>query len=115
VKNVSLIVFPAADLATAKKFFRELIGTDPYVDSAQYIGYKSGATEIGIVPAANAQHSGALAYWDVDDIAASVASLLSNGGTIVQDVTNVGHGLLVASVQEPNGSTIGLRQTPRPQ
>ena len=33
MKDVSLIVYPAADLAKAKQFFRELIGTDPYADS----------------------------------------------------------------------------------
>ena len=33
MKDVSLIVSPAADLNAAKRFFRELIGSDPYADS----------------------------------------------------------------------------------
>ena len=113
MKDVSLIVYPAADLQIVKSFFRELIGTDPYVDSGQYVGYKSGATEIGLVPAAYAKQPGALVYWDVDDIAASVKSLVAEGGTVVQDVTDVGYGMLVATIKKPNGSTIGLRQPPK--
>jgi len=63
LKDVSLIVYPAADLTTAKRFFPELIGTDPYVDGAQYVGYKSGDMEIGLVPNGDKREPGALAYW----------------------------------------------------
>ena len=112
MKDVSLIVYPAADLTTAKRFFGELTGTDPYVDSAQYVGYKSGDMEIGLVPNGDKREPGALAYWTVSDIAASVKALVAAGGTVVQDITNVGYGMLVASVKDPNGATVGLRQPP---
>jgi predicted enzyme related to lactoylglutathione lyase len=113
LKDVSLIVYPAADLNAAKRFFRELTGTDPYVDSAQYVGYKSGDMEIGLVPNGNMRERGALAYWTVSDIAASVKGLESAGGTVVQEITDVGYGLLIASVKDPNGATVGLRQPPK--
>ena len=114
MKDVSLIIYSAADVPAAKRFFRELIGADPYVDSPQYVGYKSGNTEIGLIPKGATQHeSGALAYWDVSDIAASVKALEAAGGTVVQPITDVGYGLLVASVKDPNGATVGLRQPPK--
>lgn len=113
MKNVSLIVYPAADLAEAKRFFRELTGADPYVDGAQYVGYKSGDMEIGLDPAGGKHGPGALAYWTVTDIAASVEALVSAGGTAVQAITDVGYGMLVASVKYPNGATVGLRQPPK--
>jgi predicted enzyme related to lactoylglutathione lyase len=113
MNDVSLIVYPVADLEAAKDFFGELVRSDPYADSAYYVGYKSGATEIGLVPAASAKQPGALVYWNTDDIAASVKSLLAKGGTVMQDVTDVGYGMLVATVKEPSGSTIGLRQLPK--
>lgn len=112
MKDVSLIVYPAADMAKAKQFFRELTGADPYVDSPQYVGYKNGDMEIGLVPNGDKREPGALAYWTVSDIAASVKALVDAGGTVVQDVTDVGYGLLVGSVKDPNGSIVGLRQPP---
>lgn len=112
MKDVSLIVYTAADMAAAKQFFRELTGTDPYADSPQYVGYKSGDIEIGLVPNNDKREPFALAYWTVSDIAASVKALVAAGGTIVQEITDVGYGLLVASVKDPNGSTVGLRQLP---
>ena len=98
--------------AKAKQFFRELIGADPYADSPQYVGYKSGDMEIGLVPNANNRAPEGLAYWTVSDIAASVKALVDAGGTIAQNVTDVGYGLQVASVTDPNGVTVGLRQFP---
>lgn len=110
-KGVALIVYSAADLDAAKRFFRELTGSDPYADSPQYVGYKDGDVEIGLVPSADP--AGALAYWTVDDIEASVKSLVQAGGTIAQEIKNVGYGLLVASVKGPSGVTVGLRQFPK--
>ncbi len=109
---IELIVYPAADLTVAKRFFRELTGIDPYVDSPQYVGYKIGDMEIGLDP--NGNHKfGALAYWTVSDIAASVGALVAAGGTVVKDITDVGHGMLVANVKDPNGAAVGLRQPPK--
>ncbi|MGA8576909.1 MAG: hypothetical protein WB609_14650 [Candidatus Cybelea sp.] len=113
MKDVSLIVYSVADLTTAKRFFRELTGNDPYVDSSRYVGYKSGDMEIGLVPSGDKREPSALAYWTASDIAASVKALVDVGGTVVQEITDVAYGLLVASVKEPNGSIVGLRQFPK--
>lgn len=113
MKDVSLIVYPAADMAKAKRFFRELTGTDPYADSPQYVGYKNGDMEIGLVPSGGKREPGALAYWTVSDIAARVQALVEAGGTVAQEITDVGYGLLVASVKDPSGTIVGLRQPPK--
>lgn len=113
MQDVSLIIYPAADLAATKRFFAELMGSEPYVDSPQYVGYKNGEMEIGLVPQSAGAQSGALAYWTVADIAASVKALEAVGGTVVQPVTDVAYGLLVASVKDPSGSVVGLRQPPK--
>ena len=93
--------------------FPTITGTDPYVDSPPYVGYKSGDVEIGLVPNADGREPFALAYWTVSDIAESVKALVAAGGTVVQEITDVGYGLLVASVKEPSGATVGLRQPPK--
>jgi predicted enzyme related to lactoylglutathione lyase len=70
--------------------------------------------EIGLVPSAD-EHEPVtpLPYWTVSDIAASVTALVAAGGTVVQDITDVGYGLQVASVKDPNGAMVGLRQMPK--
>jgi predicted enzyme related to lactoylglutathione lyase len=113
LKDVSLIIYPATDMTAAKRFFRELTGGDPYVDSPQYTGFKSGDMEIGLIPNADKREPYALAYWTVSDIAASIKALVAAGGTVVQDITDVGYGLQVASVKDSNGATVGLRQMPK--
>ena len=113
MKDVSLIIYTVADLTKAKRFFCELIGADPYVDSPVYVGYKNGDMEIGLVPNADKREPGALPYWTVSDIAATVKALVAAGGAVVQDITDVAYGLLVASVKDPNGATVGLRQPPK--
>ena len=111
MKDVSLITYPAADVDKAKPFFRELIGADPYADSPYYVGYKSGNTEIGLVPHGHGPMP--IPYWEVDDIAAKVKALEAVGGSVVREITDVANGLLVAAVKDPNGSIVGLRQFPK--
>ena len=113
ILDVSLIVYAAADLDKAKRFFREVIGTDPYADTPYYVGYKNGDMEVGLVPQSTNAAPGALAYWTVSDIAASVKALEAAGGTVVQKITDVANGLLVASVKDPNGAIVGMRQFPK--
>jgi predicted enzyme related to lactoylglutathione lyase len=111
--DVSLITYTVADVTKAMRFFSELIGADPYVEGPRYVGYRSGDMEIGLIPNEDKRGSGALAFWTVSDIAASVKALVAAGGTVVQDITDVAYGLLVASVKDPNGSMVGLRQPPK--
>ncbi|HYL27694.1 MAG TPA: VOC family protein [Candidatus Nitrosotalea sp.] len=111
---VNLIIYSASDVAKTKSFFATLLGGEPYVESAYYTGFKAGDMEIGLVPKrAQSGQPGSLAYVDVDDINAALATLLAAGAQKVQDVTDVANGLLVASVKDPDGTTIGLRQFPK--
>ncbi|HEY2474666.1 MAG TPA: VOC family protein [Candidatus Cybelea sp.] len=111
---VSLIVYPASDVPKATKFFATLLGTEPYADTPYYVGFKTGDMEVGLVPkAAQRGTSGALAYVDVADINGALATLLASGAEKVQDITDVSNGLLVASVTDPDGNAIGLRQFPK--
>ena len=111
MNRVGLIVYPAADVPKTKAFFANLLGAEPYVDSPYYVGFKAGDVEIGITPRNGP--SGAIAYVTVDDINAALAALLAAGAEKVQDVTDVANGLLVASVKDPDGTPVGLRQFPR--
>lgn len=113
MNTVGLIVYTTSDVASAKSFWAALLGTEPYVDSRQYTGFKTGEMEIGLVPQTSSNGlTGVLAYVTVDDISTALASLIAAGAQKAQDVTDVGYGMLVASVKDPDGTAIGLRQFP---
>jgi predicted enzyme related to lactoylglutathione lyase len=106
-----LIVYPTKDLEKAKQLYTSLLGTEPYVDSAYYVGYRSDGREIGLDP--NGSSNGPIVYWDTEDISARVAELASAGWQVTTDANDVGGGMLVAQLSDDNGNTIGLRQSPR--
>lgn len=111
---VSLIVFPATDVPKAKQFFATLLAAEPYADSPYYVGFKAGDVEIGLVPQASQPNlSEPLPYVTVSDINAALGTLIAAGAEKVQDVKDVANGLLVASIKDPNGTAIGLRQFPK--
>jgi predicted enzyme related to lactoylglutathione lyase len=109
--HMSLLVYPAKDMASAKTLFKALLGVDPYADAPYYAGFRTGDLEIGLDP--NGRSAGPIAYWDVEDIGASLKLLVDAGGETVQDVKDVGGGLLIATVKDAAGNTLGLRQPRR--
>ena len=107
--GMQLVVFPTKDLDGAKKIFSTLLGTDPYVDGPYYVGFRAGGPEVGLDPNGT---GGPICFWDVDDIAASVQSLVAAGATLDEAPHDVGRGLLVAKVKDADGNVVGLRQSP---
>jgi predicted enzyme related to lactoylglutathione lyase len=103
--NISLIVFPAKDLAESKAFFNTYLGTEPYADSEYYVGYKLDDREVGLDP----NGSAVVCYIDTDDIEASLQALKDSGAEVVKESSDVGGGLLVAQVSI-GGNVMGLRQ-----
>jgi len=109
--GISLIVYPVTDLAKAKQIYTQLLGVEPYMDSPYYVGYKFGDQEIGLDPNGHKSGlTGPVAYRQVADIHQSVQGLLDAGAQILQEVKDVGGGLLVAIVKDADNNAIGLRQ-----
>jgi len=77
------------------------------VASAYYVGYKVGDLEVGLDPNSKV---GPIAYADVKDIRSSLQELTKAGAVVVQDVGDVGGGLLIAQVKDQDGNVVGLRQ-----
>ena len=50
------------------------------------------------------------AFYHVDDIKASLQTLLDAGAEIIQELKDVGGGRLVASAKDNDGNIIGLVQ-----
>ena len=101
------VIYPAKDLEGSKALFTALLGQGPTSDTPYYVGFSVDGLEIGLNPYGTEP----TCYWDVADINAMIATLVAAGGVVKQEPTDVGGGMLVASVTEPSGSVVGLRQS----
>ena len=105
------IIYPVRDLAAAKAVFRALLGADPVLDQPYYVQFGTAGQEVGLDPAGHGKGmTGAVNYWHVDDIKATIAALLAAGAQEVQAVTDVGGGRLIASVKDADGNVVGVLQ-----
>ncbi|WP_374970983.1 VOC family protein [Terrabacter sp. BE26] len=111
MSTATTLIYPVTDLSTAKKVFTTLLGTEPHTDEAYYVGYNVEGQEIALDPNGHRKGlTGGTPYWPVDDIEASVESLVAAGASIKQQPTNVGGGRTVAALADPDGNMIGLMQ-----
>lgn len=109
--GVQTIIFPVNDLAKTKALYGALLGVEPYADAPYYLGYQIEGQDIGFDPNGHrTDMNGPIVYFHVDDIRASLQSLLDAGAETVQDVRDVGGGRLVATVRDGDGNVFGLRQ-----
>ena len=69
-------------------------------DQPFYVGYTFGGCELGLLPDAD-PNDGALAYWGVDNVAAAVREAVATGATEHASVTDVGDGIITATVRTP--------------
>jgi predicted enzyme related to lactoylglutathione lyase len=106
-QNIKLIVYPVKDIEKAKAFYGKFLDAEPYVASPYYVGYRVGNLEVGLDPNSKV---GPIAYTDVKDIKSSLQAMVMVGAEVVQDVKDVGGGLLIAQVKDVDGNVVGLRQ-----
>ena len=112
-QGIRTVIYPVKDIAEAKMLFSKLLGVEPYMDEAYYVGFKVGDQDIGLDPNGhNKGMTGPVGYWHVNDIKNSLQLLLDAGAQAQQEVTDVGGGKLIASVKDADGNIIGLIQNP---
>ena len=105
------VIYPAPDLDASKRWFTEVLGSEPYFDEPFYVGYNVAGYELALDPNGDTAR-GPVTYWGVPDVAVAVASLTDAGAAPGDEVTEVGGGIRVATVLEPGGSTLGLIENP---
>ena len=108
--GIKTVVYPVKDIARAKTLFRTLLGVEPYVDQAYYVGFRVAGQDIGLDP--NGHKAGMTVYYHVDDIEKSLKSLVADGAQIQQEIKDVGGGRLIGTVKDAEGNIIGLLQDP---
>jgi predicted enzyme related to lactoylglutathione lyase len=99
-------------LDAAKAWYTQFAGVAPYFDQPFYVGFTVGGFELGVHPEGAPGPGGTVAYWGTADLAAEFARVVALGAAVVVPVTDVGDGILVATVADPFGNHIGLIQNP---
>ncbi|GGO84828.1 VOC family protein [Wenjunlia tyrosinilytica] len=109
--GIKTIIYPVQDLAKAKAVFGALLGVEPIMDEAYYVGYDVDGLDVGLDPHGHRKGmTGPVTYWQVDDIKSSVQALLDAGAQAQQEIGDVGEGKLIATVKDADGNVIGLVQ-----
>jgi len=116
-KGLRTVIYHVPDLDTAKAWFTDAIGVEPYFDQPYYVGFNVGGYELGLLPyEGNSRQPISVTYWGVDDIRAAYKSMLDKGATEVPggEIKDVGdgQGLFVAQIRNPMGNDVGLIQNP---
>jgi predicted enzyme related to lactoylglutathione lyase len=114
------------DVAAAERWYSDLLGIEPYFRSedvglpAGHVGFRVGdyQSELGVTDRKLAPDglgngpAGTIAYWQVNDVAATFDRLLSLGARPLQPPTELSRGFMIASVVDPFGNSLGLRFDP---
>ncbi len=106
LKGLRSLIYPSPDVTTAKEWWEGFLGFAPYFDEPFYVGFNVGGYELGIM--ASEDEGGPTTYWAVDDVVIAVAEATSHGAVVREEPTDVGEGIVVASVINPLGQLVGL-------
>jgi predicted enzyme related to lactoylglutathione lyase len=111
LQGLRTVIHPVDDLAGAKQWWTDLLGFGPYFDEPFYVGFDVGGYELGLLPDATPA-DGALVYWGVDDVEAAVADALALGASVHVAPSEVGDGIITATVTSPQGFVVGFIRNP---
>jgi predicted enzyme related to lactoylglutathione lyase len=108
-------VYDAPDIAKAKAWYSKVLGEQPYFDQPFYVGFNVGGYELGLLPekdsAAKRARAG-VAYWGVEDAHAAYKRLVDMGASPLEELQDVGGGILIGAVRDPFGNVLGIIQNP---
>ena len=109
------VIYFVPDLTLAKTWYSAAFEVLPYFDEPFYVGFRVGASELGLDPdpaAGDPGPGGSVAYWGVVDIEAAVARIAALGSEIIEPIRDVGGGIKLAVLADPFGNPVGLIQNP---
>ncbi len=115
LQGLRTLVYQVGDLDAAKDWYAALLGTPPYFDEPFYVGFNVGGYELGLQPLGDAdagQARDAVTYWGVPDADAAYAWLLVSGASEYQPVQDVGGGIRLGAVTDPQGGLLGVIENP---
>ena len=104
-------IYEVADLDGAKAWYTELLGKPPYFDQPFYVGFHVGGYELGLLPSETGT-VGSVTYWGVPNADAAYARLLELGAKESRPVEDVGEGIRLGAVTDPQGNVLGVIENP---
>jgi predicted enzyme related to lactoylglutathione lyase len=105
-------IYPVPDVVTARQWYAQVLGREPYFAQHFYVGFSVGGFELGLVPSGESDTRGPQPLWGVDNADAAYARLLELGAVALDAVTEVGDGIRVAAVRDPFGNRFGIIENP---
>jgi predicted enzyme related to lactoylglutathione lyase len=140
LRGFATINYWATDLTSARDWYAELLGVEPYFERAEldgrivgpddpdyqraslgYVEFRIGdyQHELGLIDSRYAPGGaptgpgGAVLYWHVDDVRAAMDKVLSLGAKEYLPITERGtSGFVTAAVVDPFGNVLGLMYNP---
>lgn len=111
--EVAEILFFSEDLKKAEKWYTELIGHKPDVNSLTYVSYDLGRVRIGLHPGdgkGSPGVAGQVAYWSVNNLEDALHSLLGKGCSLYRGPATGAEGHMICQVIDPFGNAWGLSE-----
>lgn len=115
IKGLRTTIYRTMDLDRSKEWYASILDRLPYFDEPFYVGFDVDGYELGLQPlepGSPRPEGGAIAYWGVDDADAALGRMLGLGAMEHEDVQDVGDGIRVATVLDPDGNTFGIIENP---
>lgn len=113
-KGLRTSIYKVDDLKAATDWYAKAFGVAPYFEEPYYVGFNIGGYELGLLPEKQVapKTTNVLSYWAVDDITDAYDIMISSGAKELETPTDVGDGVMVATVKDPWQNVIGLIYNP---
>ncbi|MDR6554626.1 putative enzyme related to lactoylglutathione lyase [Paenibacillus qinlingensis] len=122
LRGFATISYWADDVGAAQAWYSELLGMKPYFEKSGpdgqlvYAEFRLGdyQHELGLIDRrfapthASTSPGGAIMYWHVDDIEATLTLLKAMGAVEYEPLVHRGEGFITASVTDPFGNVLGI-------
>ena len=114
LQGLRTVIYHTSDVARAKKWYAQVLGFPPDFDQPYYVGFNVGGYELGLDPNMNGVKKGnnVVAYWGVRNAREVYKKLIELGGKENSRIADVGEGILVGTVLDPDGNVFGIIENP---
>lgn len=109
------VIYHVDNIDSAKRWYADALGIQPYFDQPFYVGFNVGGFELGLDPDSAGVFNGnnLVAYWGVENIEKTLAHLLVLGAKKNTDIQDVGGNIRLATVIDPFGNVFGIIENPQ--
>jgi predicted enzyme related to lactoylglutathione lyase len=105
------LIYPAADLEKSKSWWIAALGKEPYFDDGGYVGFDLHGYELGLNSHSQTLH-GPITYIGVEHVDEAVKELVALGARVLMGPLDVGGGIVLADLENPNGDVFGIIYNP---